>query len=81
MTKRKKATPLTSRPASRKQVLVRNEETPDAVLNREDSGTHIEDKTRKPLVLETQKKTTTINFGPQHPAAHGVLRLVLEMDV
>ena len=22
----------------------------------------------------------TINFGPQHPAAHGVLRLVLEMD-
>lgn len=29
---------------------------------------------------ETQIKTTTINFGPQHPAAHGVLRLVLEMD-
>ncbi len=25
-------------------------------------------------------KNTTINFGPQHPAAHGVLRLVLEMD-
>lgn len=25
-------------------------------------------------------KTMTINFGPQHPAAHGVLRLVLEMD-
>src|SRR5450759_420492 len=22
----------------------------------------------------------TINFGPQHPAAHGVLRLVLELD-
>ena len=22
----------------------------------------------------------TINFGPQHPAAHGVLRLVLEMN-
>ena len=22
----------------------------------------------------------TINFGPQHPAAHGVLRLVMEMD-
>jgi len=21
-----------------------------------------------------------INFGPQHPAAHGVLRLILEMD-
>jgi NADH-quinone oxidoreductase subunit D len=25
-------------------------------------------------------RNTTINFGPQHPAAHGVLRLVLEMD-
>jgi len=25
-------------------------------------------------------RTYTINFGPQHPAAHGVLRLVLEMD-
>ena len=24
--------------------------------------------------------TFTINFGPQHPAAHGVLRLVLELD-
>jgi NADH-quinone oxidoreductase subunit D len=22
----------------------------------------------------------TVNFGPQHPAAHGVLRLILEMD-
>lgn len=26
------------------------------------------------------KNTYTINFGPQHPAAHGVLRLVLEME-
>ena len=25
-------------------------------------------------------KNYTMNFGPQHPAAHGVLRLVLEMD-
>ena len=25
-------------------------------------------------------KHFTLNFGPQHPAAHGVLRLVLEMD-
>jgi NADH-quinone oxidoreductase subunit D len=26
------------------------------------------------------RRTFTINFGPQHPAAHGVLRLVLELD-
>jgi NADH-quinone oxidoreductase subunit D len=25
-------------------------------------------------------KTLTMNFGPQHPAAHGVLRLVMEME-
>ncbi len=25
-------------------------------------------------------RTLTMNFGPQHPAAHGVLRLVMEMD-
>jgi NADH-quinone oxidoreductase subunit D len=36
--------------------------------------------------LVEKKKTTVeidshaINFGPQHPAAHGVLRLILEMD-
>lgn len=29
---------------------------------------------------ETQIKPYTMNFGPQHPAAHGVLRLVLELD-
>ena len=28
----------------------------------------------------TKDNTFTINFGPQHPAAHGVLRLVLELD-
>jgi NADH-quinone oxidoreductase subunit D len=25
-------------------------------------------------------RNSTLNFGPAHPAAHGVLRLVLEMD-
>ncbi len=29
---------------------------------------------------EVSIKNMTMNFGPQHPAAHGVLRLVLEMD-
>ncbi|HEY5072964.1 MAG TPA: NADH-quinone oxidoreductase subunit D [Caulobacteraceae bacterium] len=29
---------------------------------------------------EAEARKFTINFGPQHPAAHGVLRLVLELD-
>ena len=31
-------------------------------------------------MAEMQIKPITMNVGPQHPAAHGVLRLVLEMD-
>ncbi len=31
-------------------------------------------------MAETSVRNFTINFGPQHPAAHGVLRLVLELD-
>eukprot|EP00003_Mantamonas_plastica_P016683 TRINITY_DN2784_c0_g1_i1.p1 TRINITY_DN2784_c0_g1~~TRINITY_DN2784_c0_g1_i1.p1 ORF type:complete len:400 (-),score=-136.51 TRINITY_DN2784_c0_g1_i1:313-1512(-) len=30
--------------------------------------------------FEKKIKNLTMNFGPQHPAAHGVLRLVLELD-
>jgi len=32
------------------------------------------------LSNEQQIRNFNINFGPQHPAAHGVLRLVLELD-
>jgi NADH dehydrogenase (ubiquinone) Fe-S protein 2 len=35
--------------------------------------------TEQPL-LPAKVNNFTLNFGPQHPAAHGVLRLVLEMD-
>ncbi|MEA3070153.1 MAG: NADH-quinone oxidoreductase subunit [Alphaproteobacteria bacterium] len=31
-------------------------------------------------MAEPQLRNFTVNFGPQHPAAHGVLRLVLELD-
>ncbi len=31
-------------------------------------------------MAETSVRNFSINFGPQHPAAHGVLRLVLELD-
>ena len=33
-----------------------------------------------PETAETPIRKFSINFGPQHPAAHGVLRLVLELD-
>lgn len=32
------------------------------------------------LTFFTKVKNLTLNFGPQHPAAHGVLRLILELD-
>ncbi len=35
--------------------------------------------TLKKKFLKKKIKNFTINFGPQHPAAHGVLRLVLEL--
>ncbi len=31
-------------------------------------------------MAEAHIKNYTINFGPQHPAAHGVLRMVMELD-
>jgi NADH-quinone oxidoreductase subunit D len=41
---------------------------------------HIETKTKSNPGNVPNAENFTLNFGPQHPAAHGVLRLVLEMD-
>ncbi|WP_409433644.1 NADH-quinone oxidoreductase subunit D [Litorimonas sp. RW-G-Af-16] len=35
---------------------------------------------KQEAILEGNDRNFTINFGPQHPAAHGVLRLVLELE-
>ena len=32
------------------------------------------------MATKTKIENYSMNFGPQHPAAHGVLRLVLELD-
>jgi len=38
------------------------------------------EKAKEIASSEPRKRNFNINFGPQHPAAHGVLRLVLELD-
>jgi NADH-quinone oxidoreductase subunit D len=42
-------------------------------------GTKVIEVEKSPSEQSSERKFT-INFGPQHPAAHGVLRLVLELD-
>ena len=39
-----------------------------------------DDINHKSADLDLDDRKFTINFGPQHPAAHGVLRLVLDLD-
>ena len=47
--------------------------------NRYDPGADRRARTRLRETM-AEIRNYTMNFGPQHPAAHGVLRLVLEMD-
>lgn len=44
----------------------------DELLHKTDAG--------DPTTGDVSIQNYTINFGPQHPAAHGVLRLVMELD-
>jgi NADH-quinone oxidoreductase subunit D len=43
-------------------------------------GSKFDDNSVDALSGEQKIRNFNINFGPQHPAAHGVLRLVLELD-
>jgi len=38
------------------------------------------DKPNPSGLSPAEEPTITVNFGPQHPAAHGVLRMILDMD-
>ena len=37
-------------------------------------------RTIKEEIMSKKTKSLNLNFGPQHPAAHGVLRMVLQLD-
>src|SRR3712207_1145693 len=43
-------------------------------------GTELHPQARREPAREADVRNFNINFGPQHPAAHGVLRLILELD-
>lgn len=54
-------------------------ERPVMFVPEEVSDWKVENWNSNPQPIEREVKNMTINFGPQHPAAHGVLRLVLEL--
>ena len=43
-------------------------------------GAPVDEAGPKPTAGDETISNYTINFGPQHPAAHGVLRLIMELD-
>jgi len=41
---------------------------------------HFKNGTKNHAIAPSEKKTYTLNFGPQHPATQGVMLLIMELD-
>lgn len=55
-------------------------ETPKKLPSKTKDGQVVEIKKKTGNLRPQRLKNFTMNFGPQHPAAHGVLRLILDLD-
>lgn len=53
---------------------------PVTIEPRENTPRIVRDENYQGTLAMAEIRNYTINFGPQHPSAHGVLRLVLELD-
>ncbi len=53
----------------------------NSYINLKAKGTYCHTYRYNQIVETKHLKNFTVNFGPQHPAAHGVLRLVLELNL
>ena len=61
-------------------VTIEPREITPRIVREENYGAILNGSDTQRAELWLRSKNYTMNFGPQHPAAHGVLRLVLELD-